>query len=101
MNTSIGPVVPLDFKSPAPINASDQAIWEGDNWPTGCVLNAVVFAGFGMVWVNYSERYLNYEAHNWTTPFVDWYRDLQLLSLIQGMAESLAGSVALDQTCPR
>ena len=80
-NTSIGPVAPLDFKSPAPIN-SDQAFWEENGWTMDCV--------------NSSGQYFGYEALNWTTPFVDWYRDLQLLSLIHGMAESLAGNVTLD-----
>jgi hypothetical protein len=84
MKITRGVVTPLDIQSPAPPTSSGPTPTEAGP--------AVEFPGF-MIYSPGRGAWYGVEALNWTEPFVSWYRDLQLMGLIDGLANSLAGTV--------
>jgi hypothetical protein len=95
VSISRGLVTPLNLSSPAPAPPTSS-----EAPPTVAAGPAVVFPGFmGDVPVpsGYPPSWYGTEALRWTPPFVSWYRDLQLMALITGMADSLAGNVIYTQ----
>ncbi|KAE9373328.1 hypothetical protein N431DRAFT_338567 [Stipitochalara longipes BDJ] len=85
VSISNGLVTPLNISSPAPSNSSEEP-------PTTNAGPGIIFPGFMGETTN-GTSFFGTEALDWTPPFVSWYRDLQLMALISGMAESLAGNV--------
>jgi hypothetical protein len=78
MNVMKGLVAPLNLSSPAP--------------KSPMLPYNTMFPGFmGITQSRY--EYFGIDPLHWTPPFLSWYRDLQLLTLIAGMAKSLAGSI--------
>ena len=91
MSISMGFVTPLNISSPAPSTSSESP-------PSTRAGPAVVFPGFmGLSSAPDYTPWYGTEALNWTPPFLSWYRDLQLMALIAGMADSLAGNVIYTQ----
>lgn len=83
MNVSIGSSTPLNIQSPAPFTT-----------PQGVLLNdSIIFPGFMGFGPDNSGYFYGLEALNWTQPLVSWYRDLQLMALIDEMATSMKGLV--------
>jgi len=91
ISISRGLVTPLNISSPAPLTSSEVP-------PSTIAGPAVVFPGF--MGLSPAPNYFPWygtEALNWTPPFISWYRDLQLMALIAGMADSLTGNVIYTQ----
>jgi hypothetical protein len=88
LNIVKGSITSLNVTSPVP--------------PTGPVLydnlgmawDSVDFPGF-LANVNFTTAapVFGLEALNWTEPLVSWYRDLQLMNFIDGMANALSGTI--------
>jgi hypothetical protein len=85
LNTSIGAVTPLQRSAP-PTSSS----------PFTEAAEPVNFPGFMGKDRNGGGFYYGQGPLNWTEPLISWYRDLQLVAFIDGMANSLAGSVLID-----
>jgi hypothetical protein len=95
LGISRGVVIPLNLTSPAPAPSTSS-----EAPPSVAAGPAVVFPGF-MGYVPEPDgsvlSWYGIEALEWTAPFASWYRDLQLMALIAGMADSLAGNVIFTQ----
>jgi hypothetical protein len=88
VSISRGLVIPLNISSPAPSSKSSETP------PSTVAGPAVVFPGFmGNIPGAGAASWYGTAALDWTPPFVSWYRDLQLMALIAGMADSLTGNV--------
>jgi hypothetical protein len=82
------PATPLNVSSPA---LSSSAIEETP--PSLGLGPAVLFPGFMGITTD-AQTWWGTEALNWTPSLISWYRDLQLMAIISGMANSLSGNVS-------
>lgn len=78
IRSSVGPITLLNIDTPGP---------KLDNRPAGSVYIPGLFPNGKP----------GTDALTWTIPYISWYRDIQLLSVIDGMATALVGNVSSDE----
>lgn len=84
MGISVGAVTALNLQSPAPDPTANN----------GSI--SAKFPGFMGQAPDNGGSFFGVETLDWTSPYVSWYRDLQIMALIDSMASSLVGDVLAD-----